>query len=156
MATKTVKTQDQQQADQLAERNQQVKTCFKHIVENVTPLLKPFSSQRYRTFILVDHSASEKETSLILEFLCSFFTITLTKNKVGYDMLYVTYDQESVTKFGARLYNRVLRQVFKHTDYKIVEDCVRINNPGNVLGFYLNRLANGENDYTTIDIQEQD
>lgn len=161
MATKTVKPQERTQADELqtehlSERNKCVQTAFNHIVENVTSLLKPFFSQRYRTYILVEHSASGKETNLIMEFLCSFFTITLTTNKVGYRMIYLTYDSDSISKFGARLYNRVLRQIFKHTEEKIVEDCVRINNPGNVISFYLTRLSHGENDYTTIDIQEQD
>ena len=156
MTTKTSKSPEQQQAEQLAARNAAVQTTFNKIIENVTPLLKPFTSQRYRTFILVNHSDSGKETNLILEFLCSFFTITLTTNKVGYKMIYVTFDAEAITKFGARFYNRVLRTVFKHSDDKIVEDCIRINNPGNVLNFYLNRLAGGENDFTTINIEEQD
>jgi hypothetical protein len=154
----TVKTLDPgikvQQA--LDARNREVEKSFSQIIQAAKPLLNAFDGKKYRTCILINHAESGRETNLISEFLCHFFNLTLTKNPAGYVMLYVTYDADSITRFGARLYNRVLRQVFKHTMKASIEDCVRVNNPGNVQQFFMNRLANGENDFVSIDVQEKE
>lgn len=155
MTTKTIEPEIKvQQA--LDARNREVEKSFNQIIQAANPLLNAFEGKKYRTCILVNHAESGRETNLISEFICNFFNLTLTKNSAGYVMLYVAYDQESITKFGARLYNRVLRQVFKHTMKTSIEDCVRVNNPGNVQQFFLNRLANGENDFVSIEVQEKE
>ena len=154
----TVKTIDPEIKVQQAldARNREVEKSFNQIIQATKPLLNAFDGKKYRTCILVNHAESGKQTNLISEFLCHFWNLTLTKNAVGYVMLYVAYDQESITRFGARLYNRVLRQVFKHTMKTSIEDCVRINNPSNVQQFFMNRLANGENDFVSIEVQEKE
>lgn len=109
--------------------------------------------------IEIDHSKSDKDTKLIKEFLCSFFSITLTKNRADYDMIYLTYSDEAVARFGAKLYNRVIRQLYKHTTYEgkkvNVEDCVRLNDLGKVEQFFIGRLTNGENAFTSISVEEK-
>jgi hypothetical protein len=157
----TVKIQDPETKlkQNLDLRNKEVDKAFLRIIKETTPLLNVFESKKYRTCILVEHSKSGKETKLIKEFLCVFWNLTLTQNIAGYKMIYFSYDEEALTRFGARNYNRVLRQLFRQTMFensKInVEDSVRINNTSNVQSFFLNRLANGENDFVSITLEEQ-
>ena len=140
---------------ELEVRNREVYNAYLQIIQATKPFLTAFDSQKYRTCVNVNHAESGKDTNLIYEFICHLWNLTLTENVAGFRMLYVTYDQASIKKFGARLYNRILRQVFKATMKATIEDCVRINNPGNVQGFFLNRLSNGENDFITIEIVEK-
>ena len=80
-------------------------------------------------------------------------------NVAGFKMIYFCYDEDALKRFGARTYNRVLRQIFRQTMFENsktnVEDCVRINSPSNVQSFFYNRLANGENEFVSITLQEQ-
>ena len=144
----------------LEARNKEVAKAYNKIVQGAAELLKPFQHVRYRTTIEIDHSKSGKETNLIKEFICCFFNITLSNNRAGYLMLYVNYDEDAIAKFGARLYNRVLRQLFKHTMYEKtklnIEDCVRVNGLGQVQNFFVNRLTNGENDFVAISVVDKD
>ena len=140
---------------QLEARNREVYRAYLQIIQATKPFLTAFDSQKYRTCVNVNHAESGKDTNLIYEFICHFWNLTLTENVAGFRMLYVTYDEESIKRFGARLYNRILRQVFKATMKATIEDCVRVNNPGNVQKFFLNRIANGENDYISIEIVEK-
>ena len=157
----TVKTIDPELKLQqnLDARNTEVEKAYQQIIQATKPLLAPFDGRKYRTFIHVDHTKSGKETKLISEFICFFWNLTLTINIAGYKMIYFQYDEESIARFGARTYNRVLRQVFKHSMFENtklnVEDCIRINNPTNVQSFFVNRLANGESDFVSIGIEEQ-
>ena len=140
---------------ELEARNKEVTKAYLQIIQATKPFLTAFDGRKYRTCIQINHTQSGKETNLQSEFICYFWNLTLTQNKAGYKMLYVSYDADSITRFGARLYNRILRQVFKQTMKPAIEDCIRVNNPGNVQSFFMNRLANGENDYTTIEIVDQ-
>ena len=153
----TVKTQDTDQKLQqhLDARNKEIQKAFLQIIEATKPFLSPFDGKKYRTCILINHAESGKETKLISEFICHFWNLTLSMNVAGYIMLYISYDQDSLTRFGARLYNRVLRQVFKNTMKPAIEDCVRVNTPNNVQSFFMNRLANGESDFITIEIVDK-
>ncbi len=146
-------------AQNLAIRNKEVERCFNLVIQGCRKLLGAFEHQKYRTVIEIDHTKSDKDTKLIKEFLCSFFNVTLTKNRADYDMIYLTYSEEAVSRFGARLYNRVIRQLYKHTTYEgkkvNVEDCVRLNELGKVEQFFIGRLTNGENAFTSISIEEK-
>ena len=158
----TVKTQDESAkvTQNLDARNKEVDKAYKQIIESTKPLLSPFESKKYRTIIHVLHSKSGRETNLIEECLCFFWNVTLTTNRAGYRMIYLSYDASAFAKFGARLYNRVLRQVFKASmsnNTKInIEDAIRINyDPSDVQNFFINRLANGENDFVTFEVEEK-
>ncbi|WP_423149762.1 hypothetical protein [Rubrolithibacter danxiaensis] len=157
----TVKTQDEefQLAQNLKARNKEVEKAYHQITQAVKPLLTVFESKKYRTCIEVNHAKSARGTNLDQEFICFFWNITLATNKAGYKMLYFTYDEDALAKFGARMYNRALRQLYKHTMFEAtklnIEDSVRLNNPANVQSFFINRLANGENDFISISIEEK-
>lgn len=146
-------------AENLALRNKEVERCFYLVVQGCKKLLGAFEHAKYRTVIEIDHNKSDKDTKLIKEFLCSFFNITLTKNRADYSMIYLTYSEEAIPRFGARLYNRVIRQLYKHTTWEgkkvNVEDSVRLNDPGKVEQFFIGRLTNGENPYTSISVEEK-
>ncbi|HEY0667633.1 MAG TPA: hypothetical protein VGD22_05625 [Sphingobacteriaceae bacterium] len=141
--------------EELKVRNKEVTKCFDKVVEASKLLLKPFNEGKYRTTILVDHANSGQDTNLISEFLTCFFNITLTKNKMGYVMIYIKYDNENLERFGARLYNRVLRQLFKHTMSSYAQDAVRVNNPSRVEPFFLNRLGYGVKPHVKISTVEK-
>jgi hypothetical protein len=158
MNVETQEQNDLKTAQDLEARNKEVERAYLRIIKGAKALLSPFDSKKYRTWIQVEHSKSGKETNLINESICCFWNITLTCNKVGYKMIYFCYDEEALNRFGARLYNRAIRQLFKHTmqekNRPNIEDCVRVTNPGKVQSFFLNRLAQGENDFITITVQE--
>lgn len=150
-----VTTQDEAvKTAELQARNEAVEKAFYQIIKGASNLLSPFEGKKYRTLITIDHSDSGRETNLICESLCFFWNITLTMNKMGYKMIYFCPDEESISKFGQRLTNRAMRQLFKCTmqekNKPNIEDCIRINNPGKVQSFFLSRLANGDNDFITI------
>jgi len=143
----------------LEARNKEVAKCYAKIVAEARKLVTPFENLKYRTTIDIDHTKSGKETNLISEFVCFFFNITLTNNRADHNMIYGTFDEEAIAKFGSRLYNRFLRQLFKHTMFENtklnIEDCIRVNDPAKVQNFFVNRLANGESDYVSISVEEK-
>ncbi|WP_256014177.1 hypothetical protein [Desertivirga xinjiangensis] len=158
----TVKTQDQsvQLTQNLEARNKEVDKAYNLILQSTKTLLSPFDSKKYRTIIHVDHSKSGKETTLLKECLCFFWNITLATNRAGYRMIYFNYDEEAFARFGARLYNRAVRLIFKHTMFEAtkinIEDSIRVSLEGlQVQKFFINRLANGENDFIAFDIEEK-
>lgn len=144
-------------AQNLEARNKECAKAFIKITEAVRQLLTSFEMPKYRTYIIIEHDKSGKETNLITEFVCYFVNITLTRNRQGYSMIYLTYDEETLARFGARLYNRIIRALFKQTMFEAtkhnIEDAVRVNNPSNIQNFFVNRLANGGNEYITIDVE---
>ena len=157
----TVKIQDEtvQLAQNLKARNKEVDRTFHLITQSSKALLLPFESKKYRTVINVQHSKSMKETNLVSEFMCFFWSMTLSTNKAGYRMIYFSYDVETFARFGPRLYNRALREIFKHTSFETtkfnVEDSVRISSEmTKVQTYFMNRLANGENDFISIEVVE--
>jgi hypothetical protein len=158
----TVKTQDEtvKLAQNLQIRNKEVNKAYKLILESTKALLSPFESKKYRTIIHIDHSKSGKDTTVVKECLCFFWNITLATNKAGYRMIYLSYDASAFAKFGARLYNRVIRQVFKVSMFdntKInIEDSIRVSyDPTDVQNFFIHRLLNGENDFVTFEEQDK-
>ena len=114
MTTQTSET-TQVQPKELEARNKEVERAYNKIIQGAKSLLLPFTNVKYRTIIEINHSESSKETNLMKEFICSFFNITLTKNRADYNMIYFTYEDSAIEKFGARLYNRALRELFKNT-----------------------------------------
>jgi hypothetical protein len=155
----TVKTNDNhtELAANLELRNKEVEKAFTLLTQASRSLLTTFEHQKYRTVIVVNHTESGREGNLLKEFMTFFFNITLSKNRANYSMVYFTFSEDAIAKFGARLYTRALRVLFKHTMFdkgKIsIEDCVRVNNPAQVEGYFVNRLANGENDFVSIEVE---
>lgn len=143
----------------LEARNKEVTKAYAKIVAEARKLVAPFENQKYRTTIEIDHTKSGKDTNLISEFVCFFFNITLTNNRHDHRMLYGSFDEEAIAKFGSRLQNRFYRVLFKHTMFENtkynIEDCIRVNDPAKVQSFFVNRLANGESNWVSISVEEK-
>lgn len=166
----TLKTQDEMTvispseetilAQNLELRNENVEKAYLNIVKGTKELLTAFETLKYRISVTVDHTKSGKETNLINEWLCFFYNFTLTKNRFGYKMIYVSYDEDALTRFGDKLFNRMLRIVFKCTNLESsdinIENCIRIDHSAtDIQPFFINRLFNQEKDYVTVTTEER-
>lgn len=140
-------------------RNEEVERVYHNIIKGVKQLLTPFESLRYRMNVVIDHTRSGKQTNLINEYLCFFHNITLGCNRFGYWMIYVSYDEHSLKKFGNMVFNRMLRIVFTCTNPVInkinVQNCVRIDHSAtDIQPFFINRLLAEPKDYIIITAEE--
>ena len=113
----TVKTNDDntELAANLELRNKEVEKAYTLLTQASRQLLNSFEHQKYRTIIEVNHIQSGREGNLLKEFMTFFFNVTLSKNRANYSMIYFTFSEDAIAKFGARLYTRALRVLFKHT-----------------------------------------
>jgi|GEM_PF-1357876 len=144
----------------LEQRNLKVAEAYYNIVQQTRELLTAFDSLKYRMSVTVDHLNSGKPTNLINEWLSSFHNFTLTKNRYGYLMVYVSYDEDSLTRFGDKLFNRMLRIVFNTTNSVVgglnIENCIRIDHCAtDIQPFFINRLFSQEHDYITVHTEEK-
>lgn len=144
----------------LEHRNLKVEEAYHSIVKQTRELLTAFDSLKYRMSVTVDHANSGKPTNLINEWLSSFHNFTLTKNRYGYYMIYVSYDEDSLTRFGDKIFNRMLRIVFNTTNTVVgelnIENCIRIDHCAtDIQPFFINRLFSQEHDYVTIHTEEK-
>jgi len=144
----------------LEQRNIKVEEAYHSIVKQTRELLTAFDSLKYRMSVTVDHANSGKPTNLINEWLSSFHNFTLTRNRYGYSMIYVSYDEDSLTRFGDKIFNRMLRIVFNTTNSVVgelnIENCIRIDHCAtDIQPFFINRLFSQEHDYVTIHTEEK-
>ena len=144
----------------LDQRNQKVEEAYHSIVKQTRELLTAFDSLKYRMSVTVDHANSGKPTNLINEWLSSFHNFTLTRNRFGYWMIYVSYDEDSLTRFGDKIFNRMLRIVFNTTNTVVgelnIENCIRIDHCAtDIQPFFINRLFSQEHNYVTIHTEEK-
>jgi len=147
-------------AQNLELRNENVEKAFHSIVKQTKELLTAFDSPRYRMSVTIDHSNSGKETNLINEWLCYFYNFTLTKNRHHYYMIYISYDEDALTRFGDKLFNKMLRIVFKCTCIDItninIENCMRIDKEAtDIQPFFISRLFSDPKDYVVITSEEK-
>lgn len=147
-------------AQNLELRNECVEKAYHNIVKYTKELLTAFETLKYRISVTVDHTQSGKETNLINEWLCFFYNYTLTKNRFGYYMIYVSYDEGALTRFGDKLFNRMLRVVFNCTNLQSseinIENCIRIDHSAtDIQPFFINRLFNQEKEYVTVTTEEK-
>jgi len=144
----------------LEQRNLDVEEAYHSIVKQTRELLTAFDSLKYRMSVSVDHRNSGKPTNLIHEYLSSFHNFTLTRNRFGYWMIYVSYDEDALTRFGDKLFNRMLRVVFNTTNSTVgsinIENCIRIDHCAtDIQPFFINRLFSQELDYVTVHTEEK-
>jgi len=144
----------------LEQRNIDVEAAYHSIVKQTRELLTAFDSLKYRMSVSVDHRNSGKPTNLIHEYLSSFHNFTLTRNRYGYWMIYVSYDEDALTRFGDKLFNRMLRVVFNTTNSTVgsinIENCIRIDHCAtDIQPFFINRLFSQEHDYVTVHTEEK-
>jgi hypothetical protein len=144
----------------LEQRNIEVEEAYHSIVQQTRELLAAFDSLKYRMSVTVDHRNSGKPTNLIHEYLSSFHNFTLTRNRYGYNMIYVSYDEDALTRFGDKLFNRMLRIVFNTTNAVVgqlnIENCIRIDHCAtDIQPFFINRLFSQELHYVTVHTEEK-
>ena len=144
----------------LEQRNIEVEEAYHSIVKQTRELLTAFDSLKYRMSVSVDHRNSGKPTNLIHEYLSSFHNFTLTRNRYGYNMIYLSYDEDALTRFGDKLFNRMLRVVFNTTNSTVgsinIENCIRIDHCAtDIQPFFINRLFSQELDYVTVHTEEK-
>jgi hypothetical protein len=144
----------------LDQRNLDVEAAYHSIVQQTRELLTAFDSLKYRMSVSVDHLNSGKPTNLINEWISSFHNFTLTKNRYNYYMIYVSYDEDSLTRFGDKIFNRMLRIVFNTTNAVVgelnIENCIRIDHCAtDIQPFFINRLFSQEHEYITVHTEEK-
>lgn len=147
-------------AQNLELRNENVEKAYHNMIKHTRELLTAFETLRYRMHATIDHTRSGKETNLINEWICYFWNYTLTKNRFGYNMVYVAYDADALTRFGDKLFNRMLRVVFKCTNIESsdinIENCIRIEHCAtDIQPFFINRLLSDPKDYVVITAEEK-
>lgn len=147
-------------AQNLELRNENVEKAYHNIIKGCKELLTAFDTLRYRMHVTIDHTNSDKETNLINEWICYFWNITLTRNRFNYYMIYVSYDEEALTRFGDKMFNRMLRNVFICTAIEVtdinIEHSMRIDHTAtDIQVFFLNRLLSDPKDYVMITAEEK-
>lgn len=147
-------------AQNLELRNEKVELAYKNIIKGCKELLTAFDTLRYRMHVTIDHTNSGKETNLISEWICYFWDITITRNRFNYYMIYVSYDEEALTRFGDKIFNRMLRLVFNNTNITAtdinIENSVRIDHSAtDIQIFFINRLLSDPKDYIIITAEEK-
>jgi hypothetical protein len=147
-------------AQNLEIRNEYVEKAYQNIVRGCKELLTAFEALRYRTSASIDHTKSGKETNLVSEWICPFWNITLTRNRHNYTMIYVSYDEDALTRFGDKLFNRMLRVVMKCTNYEAfdfnIENSIRIDHQAtDIQPFFISRVLNGEKEHVSITAEDK-
>jgi len=143
---------------QLTEEEQKrnaLQIIFDMAVEQSSQFLAPFSTEKYRTTVIVDHETLGTKETLIKEFLCFHFNLTFGKNKNGFHQIYFNHDEEAIGKFGTRVYNQVLRLLIRLSakeDTAInIEDRVRFApEPCDVHNFFYKRIIDKATEFITI------
>jgi hypothetical protein len=143
------------------QKREALELIFAQAIEQAGAFLKPFDTEKYRTTVTINHEKLKTNESLIREFLCFHFNITLSKNKNGYHVLYFNYDEEAITKFGTRVFNQMLRTLISTSSKECtqinVEDRVRVaTKPTDVHNFLWKRVIDKEKEHIVINAVEQD
>ncbi|WP_157766499.1 hypothetical protein [Pedobacter ginsengisoli] len=138
--------------------NGEVIRVFHLITESARGVVSNFETKKYRTSVMIDH-LQNSSNSLIKEYLSYFFNITLTRNRNSLLVIYIGFDTESVARFGSMLHNQLLREVMRHTMKEAtvinIESCIRVDaNTKDIRNFFYKRTMEGDNDYTTITVDE--
>jgi hypothetical protein len=141
-------------------RNENVESAYFNIVMQCKELLTAFESLKYRTSAMIDHTKSGKETNLINEWICYFWNVTLTRNRHNYLMIYISYDEEALTRFGDKLFNKMLRIVMKCTALEVseinIENSIRIDHQAtDTQPFFISRILNGQKDHVFITAEDK-
>lgn len=160
---RTVKTQQAPQTKTqfvlidalLQANNAEVLKAYTKITASASELLKRFDMPKYRTYCDIDHTKNETNANLVSEFLCHFWNITLSNSKEGKSYIFISIDEESVTRFGNSLTNMLLRDAYKFTNSEDntigIEYALRVDFiPGDVHNFYYRRIVECETDYVSI------
>ena len=135
-------------------RNYTVEEAYFKIIKECRELLTVFDALRYRTSVTIDHRLSGKEANLQNEWISYFCDITLTRNKFGYFMIFFSYEEDAIKRFGDKQFNKFLRILFRCTDIYVteinIEQCIRIQEITDLQPFFINRLLADPKDYVSV------
>lgn len=136
-------------------RNETVSKAFDQISIDGLQLLKVFESSKYRTAVTINHLDNTKYPNLVRENTSYFWNLTLSKNKYGNLIIYLAADTESISRFGGRVYNELLRSLFKHTSVQTniinIEDSIRVSAATKEINhFFIKRVMEGESESVSI------
>lgn len=132
---------------------------FEEAAKQAGAFLKPFSTEKYRTTITVDHEKLKTKETLLKEFLCFHFNLTFCKNKNGSHLIYLNNDGEAVKKFGTRVYSKMLRLLItlssKEATAIDIEDRIRFSpEPSDVHNFFYKRIIDKASEFVSIQTVE--
>lgn len=141
-------------------RNEAIEKAYYNIVKGCRQLLTAFDTIKYRMNVTIDHRKSGKDTHLIHEYLCYFHNITLSNNRFGCYTIFISYDEDALSRFGDKMFVRMLRIVFQYTAIEAtginIENSIRIDKCAtDIQPFFINRLLTRGNSYVTITAEEQ-
>jgi hypothetical protein len=156
MKNKKATVQEELSTEQ--EMNNEVIRVFDQLTEAAMAVVNGFENKKYLTSVMIDHM-QYSNNSLVREFLSYFFNITMTRSKSSLLVIYIGFDTEAVARFGNSLHNIFLREVMRLTMKELttvnIERCIRIDaTTKDTRNFYYKRIAEGENEYTTIKTEE--
>jgi hypothetical protein len=141
------------------QKRQVMEAIFEQAMTLASDYLKPFDTEKYRTTVTLNHEKLETNDSLIREFLCFHFNLTLSKNKNGYHVLYFNFDEEAITKFGSRVFNQMVRTLItlssREKTQLNIEERVRIATKAtDVHNFLWKRVIDGDKEHIIISTVE--
>jgi len=156
MKNKKATVQEELSTEQ--EMNNEVIRVFDQLTETAMAVVNGFENKKYRTSVIIDHM-QYSNNSLVREFLSYFFNITMTRSKSSLLVIYIGFDTEAIARFGNLLHNQFLREVMKLTMKELttvnIERCIRIDAATkDTRNFFYKRIAEGENEYTSIKTEE--
>lgn len=132
-----------------------LEAIFEQAIVLAREYLKPFDTDKYRTTVTVNHEKLKTNDTLIKEFLCFHFNLTLGKNKNGFHLIYFNYDEEAISKFGTRVFNQMVRALVTISAKEMtkinVEERIRFaTEPSDIHNFLWKRLIDGEKEHIVI------
>lgn len=145
---------------ELQQTNAEVKKAYEQIVEAAKQLMQKFEMKKYRTYAQVDNTKDPQQTNYLAEFVCHFWSISLSNSKEGKSYIWIYYDADYIEKFGSNMTNQLLRNAYLHTQSHDgttgIEYALKINFSDHDVHNYFFRLTfEGETDTISISTVER-
>lgn len=159
MTVMTTPTEEIMNPQNLELRNHIVEEAYFKIIKECRELLTVFDALRYRTSVAIDHRMSGKEANLQNEWISYFCDICLTRNKFGYFMIFFSYEEDAIKRFGDKQFNKFLRILFRCTEIYVteinIEQCIRFQEITDLQPFFINRLLAEPKNYVSVIIEDK-
>lgn len=146
---------------ELQTTNDEVSKAYDLITQAAIGLMKRFDLPKFRTWVNVEHTKDPQNTTVVREFICHFWNITLSTNKDGRLFIFVDLDEISLSKLGNNLTNSLLRTAFQVTQSEDeltgIQYALRVNyTPTNIQNFFYRRVVEGDTETSTVTTEEKD
>ena len=141
--------------NELQLNNQEVQKAYDYITKTATELLRKFDIPKYRTWVDVNHALDPQNSTMVREYICHFWNITLSNNKDGRSYIFIDLDSDSLARLGNNLTNTLLRNAFRITQSEEntegIEYALRVNyTPSNIQNFFYRRVVEGDTEICTV------